>query len=133
MQLSARMEDAMTLFELLLIAHLVGDFLFQTEYQALHKAEGKFFNTALTIHCLTYTICFFPVFMLYEISAFWFFFIFWSHMFYDRRWPIIVWRRYVNRCSQNGIGNTFWLTVVIDQIFELLVLAVISIATVGIL
>ena len=122
----------MTLFELLLIAHLMGDFLIQTEYQALHKAEGNFLNVALIAHCLTYTICFFPVFMLYKISALWFFFIFWSHMFYDRRWPIVLWRRYINRCSQKGIENTFWLTVVVDQIFELLVLAVISIATVGI-
>lgn len=123
----------MTLFELLLLAHFVGDYLVQTEYQALHKAEGNFLNSALINHCFMYSLCFVPVLAIYNANPLWILFVFLSHMFYDRRWPIMLWRQYVNRCSQKGIESTFWLTIVVDQIFELLVLAIISIATNGLL
>lgn len=116
----------MTVFELLILSHLVGDFLVQTEFEALNKALGKFFNRALLVHCLKYTLCFAPFFWNIGSGYFWLLLIFSSHMVLDRRWLIIWWRHYVNRNSPKSIENTFWLTVVVDQIFHILVLALIS-------
>lgn len=41
----------------LLAAHWIGDFLLQTNYQAVNKSKN---NWALTQHVLTYTMCFAP-------------------------------------------------------------------------
>lgn len=42
----------------LLAAHMVGDFILQTNWMAVNKTKNL---TALFIHCALYTICFFPV------------------------------------------------------------------------
>lgn len=47
-----------------LVAHLAGDFLLQTDFQATHKAGGlgrdAVARRALWTHGLTYTLCFVP-------------------------------------------------------------------------
>ncbi len=107
------------------MAHLVGDFLFQTEYEALNKAAGRCLNRALLTHCLKYTLAFTPLCLFGGLAWPWLAAIFAAHAFLDRRWPIIWWRRRVIGDSEQAVKATFWLTVVIDQIFHLVVLAVI--------
>jgi hypothetical protein len=41
----------------LILAHFVGDWLLQTNYQALNKSKN---NEALTFHVLSYSACFLP-------------------------------------------------------------------------
>jgi hypothetical protein len=49
------------------VSHLVGDFLFQTEWQAQHKRGGlgadPVARRALAMHVLTYTLAFVPAFV----------------------------------------------------------------------
>jgi hypothetical protein len=49
------------------VSHLVGDFLFQTEWQAQHKRGGlgpdPVARRALAAHVLTYTLAFVPAFV----------------------------------------------------------------------
>jgi len=116
-------------FELLILAHLVGDYLVQTEFEAMNKALGPFWNRALWAHCSKYAACFIPVLALAGLSQWWLALIFFSHLFFDRRWPIIWWRRVVTHNSAESIKATFWLTVVVDQIFHTLVLALIVIVS----
>ena len=61
----------MTSFIWLFLSHLCGDWLIQTEFQALNKAKGAFFNRALFAHCLGYTVCFVPIFLLTGASWWW--------------------------------------------------------------
>lgn len=116
----------MSLLLWLLVAHHVGDYLFQTEYQALNKALGHFWNRALAAHCSIYTAVFLPVFWLFGVSFWWLAVIYSTHAVIDRRWPVLWWRRHVMRGSDSVIANTFWLTITVDQIFHLLVLVVIA-------
>jgi|SRR5579872_2812839 len=113
----------MTLFEWFVLFHLLGDYIFQTEYMALNKALGKFFNRALFSHCLVYTACFVPIFWADHLNFWWLGYIFVTHLFFDRRWPVIWIRRNFGCCSETGIEKTFWLTIVVDQIAHLFVLA----------
>lgn len=116
----------MRLFDWLILAHLVGDYLVQTEFEALNKALGRFWNRALISHCMKYTLCFVPVVLAFGVSPAWLLLIYGSHMVFDRRWPIVWWRTYVTRNSEESIKATFWLTVAIDQIFHFLILVVIG-------
>jgi hypothetical protein len=51
-------------FDVFLVCHLVGDFLLQTDWQAMHKYGGLGGDTtarrALTSHVATYTLAFVP-------------------------------------------------------------------------
>jgi Protein of unknown function (DUF3307) len=54
-------------FAVLLVSHFTGDYLFQTEWQALHKRGGLGSNResrrALAAHITTYTLAFVPAFV----------------------------------------------------------------------
>lgn len=113
-------------FDWLILVHLAGDFLFQTEYEAMNKAQGHWWNRALLLHCLKYTLGFAVAFALLDISLPWLILIFVSHMALDRRFLVVLWRKYINRNSEESIANTFWLTIIIDQIFHILILALIG-------
>jgi hypothetical protein len=118
----------MNLFDLLLVAHLVGDFLLQTKFEALNKAQGRFFNQAIAVHSVKYTACCALVFWVYGVSLWWSGWVLATHMVIDRRWPTVYWRMYVTRNPPEDIKNSFWLTIVVDQVFHLLVLAVVAVA-----
>lgn len=116
----------MTIFEYLLVAHLIGDWMLQTEFQALGKAKNGFFNASLTAHCLSYTLCFVPAIWLTPMHYSWLLLIFSSHMFLDRRWPVIWWIKTIKRTSEDTIKNLFWLVIAVDQVMHILVLAIIA-------
>jgi hypothetical protein len=115
----------MNLIAWCLIAHLIGDFLLQTGYETSHKAQGRFLNRGLLTHCLKYAACFIPVFLIYGVSLAWLLVVFGTHLVLDRRWLILGWRHHVIGDSLEAIKATFWLTIVVDQIFHLIVLAII--------
>lgn len=117
----------MNVFEMLVLAHFIADWLLQSEYQATEKFNGKFFNSALITHCMVYTLCFVPVFWIAHLNWLWLLPIFWSHMFLDRRWPVKWWIRNVMRTSDETIEKLFWLVIVVDQVMHVLILALIVI------
>lgn len=108
----------------LVLAHFVGDWLIQSEYEATNKAKGKFWNKALVSHCTKYAICFIPVLWIFGESQLWLLLIFGSHIVIDRRSPVLWWRAHVSHCSATGIENTFAVTIVIDQVFHFIIIMV---------
>lgn len=108
----------MTIFEALLLGHLVGDFLFQNRWMADNKHTQVF---PRLVHSLVYT------FAIYAFS--WFAggislvaagIILLSHFCIDQgsfnRW----WMSSITRSP-----DIYWLGIVCDQIFHLLILALI--------
>ncbi len=120
---------AMLFFLGLLIAHLIGDWLIQTEHQALNKDKGGYFNLALMSHCAWYTLIFVPVFWIFGVSFFWLILIFTSHQLLDKRKVVMAFCRVVKQTSEQTLKNLFWLVVVVDQVLHFLVLCFIFFAT----
>ncbi|HYB22941.1 MAG TPA: DUF3307 domain-containing protein [Solirubrobacteraceae bacterium] len=61
-------------FIVFVVSHLVGDYLLQTDWQALHKRGGLARGAgdarrALFTHVGTYTIAFIPAFVLIDVGA----------------------------------------------------------------
>lgn len=110
----------MSNFDILFIGHLIGDFLFQTEWMAVNK-EKKWL--ALILHSCIYTFSIVVVAaalmkMLTYLSIS---IIFLSHIFLDRRTFVNWWASTVMHIEkENG-----WLKIVIDQIFHLLILVLV--------
>lgn len=108
----------MTQFEVLLIGHLIGDFLLQTSWMAQHKA--KRWGPLLT-HVAVYTSV---------VSAFGFAsgglswaavaLIFLSHIVLDRKTFVAFWVRRVQMVPPNAQP---WLLIMADQIFHIIILA----------
>ncbi len=120
----------MTPFIWLLVAHLLGDWIFQTDYQALNKARGGL-NRALITHCLTYTLTFMPVFWLSGISLGWLAFIFVAHVFIDRRAPVIWFLKRVKGMSDEALKKAFFMVIMTDQVIHVVTLVVVVVATYG--
>ncbi len=115
----------MSLFDVLLMGHLVGDFLFQTNWMARWKVTRW---DALTVHAAVYTVCvvlaarldgvtlgFFAVVLLMV-----------SHAVLDQRRLVRWWARTVGGITR---AEDQWLLIVIDQVGHLLILvAVVGLA-----
>ncbi len=110
------------------LAHLIGDFLIQTEYEATNKPNGHFINWPLLQHVVKYTLCLTVVIIALGASYWWVLWIFATHYVLDRRVFIVWWRRNIMRSSEESIKRDWWLNVVVDQIFHWLVIAVIAAA-----
>jgi hypothetical protein len=122
------MELAMTLFDKLLVAHLVGDWLLQTEWQALNKGQNY---RALFSHIGIYSLIIFGVlvidfgfqyinvYLAVAILAL-------AHAFLDRGWPVVrfmkTFRLIVEREPER------WLMMAVDQSIHILLLAIAALA-----
>jgi hypothetical protein len=115
-----------TLFEILVVAHLIIDFIFQRQWEAKRKNKTWL---ALALHCLIYTIGFIPVFWFLKISFWWLFLLFISHFIIDNqritRWILEDLKGY----KQGKTREPFWtlLFIGVDQTFHLLILLIIAI------
>jgi hypothetical protein len=116
----------MTVFEWLIVGHLIGDWLLQTEYQAMNKARGKFLNWALWSHCIIYAVSVSIPMAFLGIKLWWGVLVFASHLFLDRRWPVVWWIRFAKRTSEEAVKNNFWLVVTVDQVIHILILAAVA-------
>lgn len=122
------------LFATFMVAHLVGDFLLQTTFQALYKRNGLSGGVALKAllsHIFFYTLCFTPIFIwicnerdfgwaLLAVAL-----IAIPHMIQDDGRLIGVWGRKVKKLGDppsaaDSEPNTVYLFV--DQSFHVLVL-----------
>jgi len=107
-------------FELLLLAHLIGDFLFQTQWMAFNKMKHWL---PLLVHCVVYTVVVALVSYVcldHPLSLAGILIIFIGHIILDQGSFIRWWYLKVCRCTESGTG---WLKIVYDQIFHLLLLA----------
>lgn len=112
----------MSLFDWLLVGHLVGDFLLQTDGMAKYKAQSW---TWMLKHVGLYLAVMALVLGAYALStpvALWglglaLLFIAVTHIILDRREFTLAWMRLIGITSDLG-----WLIIVADQVFHVLVL-----------
>lgn len=117
-----------TLFEILLITHIVMDWLFQGKWEMRNKSEKWL---ALLFHCAIYTIGFIPVFLIYKISLFWLVLLFVSHIILDKR-KLVHWLlKDFKGITKKNTPKTIWNMYLIgtDQILHIVILVVIIIFT----
>lgn len=110
----------MTPFGILLIAHLVGDYLFQTSWMAMNKATRWIPLLAhVTVYTGIVTLIAWISFGGLPLPAI--IFIFVTHLILDRRGFVTWWVE--NIMTAKG-KEAKWLMIVVDQIFHLIVLAI---------
>ncbi len=108
----------MSQFDLLLIGHLIGDFLFQTSWMAKYKADKWL---PLLSHVTVYTIvvalfgCFSGGLSVWGIAI-----IFFGHILLDRKTFVTFW---VSTIQTAKGPESVWLGIVADQIFHIILLA----------
>ena len=115
----------MSLFDWLLVGHLVGDFLLQTDGMAKYKAQSW---TWMLRHVGLYLALMALVLGVYSLRTpvpLWalglaLLFIAVTHIILDRREFTLGWMRLIGITSDLG-----WLTIVADQVFHVLVLVVV--------
>ena len=114
----------MSLFDKLLVAHLVGDWLLQTEWQALNKAKNY---RALFSHIGVYSIIMLSVLAIdFGFQNIYVYLVVLmlglSHALLDRRWPVIrfmkAFRIIVEREPE------LWLVLAVDQVLHISFLAI---------
>jgi hypothetical protein len=114
-------------FAVFVVCHLAGDFLLQTEWQAMNKRGGLWNGTgsrrALVSHVTVYTACFIPalVWLADDIGA-WAIalvaIIFVPHFVQDDGRPLIAW----NRSIKGADPASDVLYMAVDQSFHLVFL-----------
>jgi len=115
-------------FAILLVCHLVGDFLLQTDWQAVNKHGGLGRNTearrALLSHVSIYTLVFVPatVWIASESTPLAFALlavVFIPHLIQDDARALIAWNRIVKRSSP-APGDPVYMAI--DQAFHVVIL-----------
>ena len=116
----------MSLFDWLLLGHLVGDFLFQTDSMARHKPRSwRWMLGHVSLYMVTITVII-TAYGLGHTLPFWlpvaaWLFIFATHLILDRRSFTACWMRLVGASPDHP-----WLPIVVDQIFHLITLAIVA-------
>jgi hypothetical protein len=123
------------LFTVFFVSHLVGDYLFQTDWQALHKrgglalgAEARDARRALFTHVGVYTLCFVPVLVWSELSVE----LVWvvpaiavPHLIQDDGRLLHTYMKRVKHLDPTG---NLPVSIAVDQTFHLLALLVLALA-----
>ena len=119
----------MSLFDWLLVAHLVGDFLLQTPGMARGKEESWGW---LAVHVALYMLPLsavlggyiagqgLPRLSLMTVAVAWFV-LAGSHALLDRRGFTRWWMRHIL-----GVSSDHWLSVAVDQVFHIVILALVA-------
>lgn len=109
----------MDIFNCLLIGHLVGDFLLQSNWMATHKEKDW---RALAVHSLVYTITIYLFSLIAGgLSLLALVIIFAAHVILDQRGVVRWWLTNVSKSP-----DLTWLQIMVDQTLHLLVLFVIA-------
>jgi hypothetical protein len=120
-----------SVFAAFLVAHMVGDYLFQTDWQARNKRgglSGGVARRALVSHVLTYTVAFVPAFIWIagELDAGWAVLaavlVFLPHLGIDDGRVVRVYLSRVKRANGFDVG----LAASVDQSFHVLSLFLVA-------
>ena len=116
----------MSLFDWLLVTHLVADFLFQTDSMAKYKGQDWLWMFKhVGLYMIIMSILLIVYGLLHALPAVWvaaaLAFILATHLLLDRRTFTRWWMRAVGTAP-----DQVWLAIVIDQVFHLLTLAVVA-------
>ncbi|AJD89962.1 hypothetical protein JMA_06450 [Jeotgalibacillus malaysiensis] len=110
----------MTPFSYLFLSHLIGDYLFQTSWMAGRKKDNW---AALLTHCFVYTltVAVIAFFTFGGLSLIAILFVFTTHVLIDKQFIVQWW---VTHIMSPPPSEKKWLTIIVDQIFHLIVLAI---------
>jgi hypothetical protein len=109
----------MSPFDLLLVGHLIGDFLLQTKWMALNKEKQWI---PLFTHVSIYIFIIFLFGLLFDgLSLLSLALLFIGHVILDRRSFVVFWVKHIQMSSGFEKG---WLSIVVDQIFHIILLTV---------
>jgi hypothetical protein len=125
-------------FAVLVVSHLVGDYLFQTDWQARHKRGGlgsdPVARRALVLHVVSYTIAFVPAFIwmrhnlgaggIVGIAAL----VFIPHLIQDDGRLLLSYLRSIKGCSDQTAAEIF---TAVDQSFHIVTLFGIALVAAG--
>lgn len=116
----------MSLFDWLLVSHLVGDFLIQTRNMAMHKAESwpwmlrhvGVYMVLITVVVVWYSVAYqAPAWLAVVVLLF----IAGTHIILDRRTFTKRWLDYFVRVPDHP-----WMPIVVDQVFHIVALAIVA-------
>jgi len=116
----------MSLFDWLLLGHLIGDFLFQTDSMAKHKPQSwRWMLGHVSLYMVTITAII-TGYGLSHVLPWWlpvtaWLFICGTHLILDRRSFTARWMRLFRASPEHP-----WLPIVVDQIFHLITLAIVA-------
>lgn len=111
----------MSLFDVLFIGHLIGDFLFQTSWMAQYKSTRWL---PLTVHVCVYTLAITLVAWTRGGIPVWAIAFIWvTHFCIDRVTLGAWWAKNIQRARRPADA---WLNIVADQILHLIVLAIVA-------
>jgi hypothetical protein len=116
----------MSLFDWLLVGHLIGDFLLQTDRMARYKAQNWSWMLKHVGIYLAVILIVVGAYVLNHTVPLWvvgvaLLFVGGTHIVLDRRAFTLWWMRRLGVSS-----DLTWLPIVADQIFHILVLAVVA-------
>jgi hypothetical protein len=116
----------MSLFDWLLVGHLVGDFMLQTDRMAAYKARYyRWLLRHVTVYMIIITIILVAYALTHPVPV-WLFAVAWlfllsTHIILDRRHFTLWWMRLVGLSSEQ-----MWLNIVVDQVFHIITLAIVA-------
>lgn len=113
----------MSLFDSLLVAHLVGDWLLQTEWQALNKTRNwRAMWSHVTVYHLLILIALWSHFGFQDVRVYFTTAaLALSHAFLDRRWPEVAVMRALRIIVDRDPER--WLLIAVDQVLHIILLA----------
>jgi len=116
----------MSLFDWLLVGHLVGDFLLQTDCMAKNKSRNwSWMFRHVGLYILSVMVVVVVYALRHPVSVWWLaatlVFLVATHVGLDRRGFTAWWMGFVGIAPQHP-----WLGIVVDQVFHILILAVIA-------
>jgi len=103
-------------FTILVLTHFVSDFFLQPSAWGENKIKN--FLPRL-YHCIQYAVVFIPVLYLLQISLWWVFWLFITHLLIDDYKFVNWWNKYIKRAKKPLPG---YFMLVQDQILHILVL-----------
>ena len=116
----------MSLFDWLLVAHLVADFLFQTDSMAKNKGQSwKWMSRHVGLYMTVMAMLLIPYAIVHKlpalpVAAAWLFLLV-THVILDRRTFTGWWLRWI------GVTHDkMWISVVVDQVFHVVTLALVA-------
>ncbi|QFF97784.1 DUF3307 domain-containing protein [Psychrobacillus glaciei] len=112
----------MGVFSYLLIGHLIGDYLLQTNWMARNKSKKWL---PLLVHCIVYTVIIIGILYIgngwLPLNAILLIFV--SHLILDKRVFVVWWVKNIMGAKEKDAG---WLIIIADQIFHIIVLGAIA-------
>lgn len=111
----------MTPFAYLFVAHLIGDYLFQTNWMAANKTKDW---RALLVHSVVYTaILSIVAYLTFGGLSIWGIMILLiTHIILDQRSFTIWWVETIMKTNSKQFG---WLVIMVDQTFHIITIAVV--------